>query len=315
MNWNDIKRSFRLQFPPEDPADAGATLGSRPFEELPNRLPIVTITVLLISGVFFYFTHISPPSEGPLSPDPGYTLGFRDDFHIIMRDWWGIFTNNFFHGSFLHIIMNSMMLISLGSVMEKGLGSFKTLLIYLAIGGVALSWQLLANNTPLLLYSEAELIPKTMGRENGVITHYYGDPPFGGALGLSGIVFGVIGLMFGAWKRWTCFLCVFNPRLLKFVAFWQILCFLITWTYAFHQQMSIANTAHIAGFLFGFMIGKWMCHGIKDAKLWYGLSLGMLLVACGSIIFFSFHFGAIYEPVMGIYDELDIFKAPPSLPF
>lgn len=317
MNWNNIKRSFRLQLPPENPYDAGPFLGSRTFEALPERLPIVTYAILFLSVALFYATDFNVQPDAMQDGSKRYQLGHRDDFHIVMRDWWGLFTINIFHGNLIHILMNSLFLFTLGSMLEKGIGSFKTLLVYLSLGLMVSCWQLLINYTPLWFLQSSELTPIFIYLDP--ITGekiYWGNPRiFSNSLGLSGIVFGVIGVMWGSWKRWTGFLTVFNLRMVKFLAGWQILCFVINWTYPLHQSIRVANTAHISGLMFGFFIGMWMCYGTKGARLWAILAAVMFILGIGFFIYTCMHFRTHFEAWLPLLQEHEIYKDPPTLPF
>lgn len=286
MNIDNLKRAFRRQLPPHHPLEAGSTVGSRPYEALPEVLPVVTISMLLISAVLFFLTDIKTGGNGVEKTQILSQLGHRDNLNILINDGWGVLSGAFFHGNFLHIIMNSMAMLTLGSLLEKGLGSFKTLLLYLAFAFVSGAYQLLIPNIHLLSHDLSSLIAQ-----------FNGSSPFGGSLGLSGILFGVVGFMWGSWKRWTGFLTVFNIRLLKFVGFWQLLCFVITWTSSAHG-VAIANTAHISGLIFGFFTGMWMCYGTKDAKVWFTLSLSMFILGIGGVIYYSIHFRNILEEMI-----------------
>lgn len=283
MNIDNLKRAFRRQLPPHHPLEAGATVGSRPYEALPEVLPVVTIAMLLISAVIYYLTDIHTSGDYSEKALALNKLGHRDDLNILMRDWWGVLSGAFFHGGFIHIIMNSMALFTLGSLMEKGIGSLKTLLLYLAFALMSGSYQVLVSNIHLLDDNLFSLLPQ-----------FSGASPFGSSLGLSGIVFAIIGFMWGSWKRWTGFLTVFNFRLLRFVFIWQLICFAMTW---FGPQ-PIANTAHISGLIFGFFTGMWMCYGTKDAKLWFSLSLCMFILGIGGVIYYSIHFRNILEEMI-----------------
>jgi len=284
MRLDNIKRAIRLQLPPQHFSDAGPFLGSRQFEALPNILPVVTYSFVLISAVLFFLTDIAPTDNNITGGDKLTRLGFRDHFNIILRDWWGVFTAIFFHGSIIHIGFNCMALISIGGLLERGLGSLRTLFLYLLFGALSFIYQILISELHLVSLDSVELISG----------FYLGGRPFSSSLGLSGVIFAVIGFMWGSWKRWTGFLTVFNLKLLQFVGFWQLLCFAMTWT----GVMNIANTAHISGLAFGFCVGMWFCYGFKEAKLWASLAIASILLAIGGLIFYHFHFSSVIQPYL-----------------
>lgn len=278
LNINNIKRAIRLQFPPAHPLEAGATLGSRPYEALPQLLPVVTYSFIILSAVLFFLTDLQTANDPLLHREMLTKLGHRDHLNIITRDWWGVFTAPFFHGGMLHIIMNSMALFTLGSLLEKGIGSLKTLILYLMIGGVSSTAQVLVTVLPIYLATDEQTL--------------FSLNDFGSSLGLSGIVFGIVGFMWASWKRWTGFLSVFNIRLLKFVFMWQGLCFILSWSGA----QAIANTAHISALVIGFFIGMWMCYGVKYAKLWFSLTSFTLLLCILGLIAYHIKFTRVLEP-------------------
>lgn len=262
--------------PPENPLDAGPAYGSRLYEAAPNITPIVTYSCLFLSAVLFFLTDLQNGHDEEMLT----RLGHRNHFNILTNDWWGLFTAAFFHGSTMHIIMNSMALFSIGAIFEKAMGSLKTLIIFLVIGFVSSGFQLLV--TVLPIYLETLSIP--LPHPNSL----------GSSLGLSGILFGIIGFMWGAWKRWTSFLTIFNYRLLRYVFFWQILCFILSWT----GVAPIANTAHISAFIFSFFLGLWMCYGTKRGALWCGLTIATVLLCVGGLIAYHFKIYKAYEPYL-----------------
>lgn len=281
FNWKNIKRAFRLQLPPQHPYDAGVTLGSRPYEALPNVTPVVTYITLLISAVLYYLTDIVTKEDPTATMAMLNKMGHRDNLNIILGDWWALMSTAFFHGSLTHFLFNSMALISLGSVFEKGIGSLKTLILYLSFACVTMGYQLLVSDLSLVLQPE----------DTFFITHQYAH--FGSALGLSGILFAVIGFMWGSWKRWTGFLGIFNKRTLNFSFMWLLLCYVLSYA---SPNFNYANTAHLSGLIMGFLVGMWMCYGIKHAKLWFSLTAAMVILMVSSLVFYHFHFSRVLEP-------------------
>lgn len=282
MNLNNIKRSFRQLMPPDNPLDAGPAYGSRLFEAAPNITPIVTYSILFLSAVLFFLTDLQNGHDAEMLK----RLGHRGHFSTLIQDWWALFTAAFFHGSITHIIMNSMALFSIGTIFEKAIGSFKTLIIFLAIAFISSGFQLLVTVLPIYLDNLSVPLPH--------------PGSFGSSLGLSGIIAGIIGFMWGAWKRWTSFLLIFNYRLLRFVVFWQILCFVLTWT----GVAPIANTAHISAFIFGFFLGLWMCYGTKRGALWCGLAVATVILCIGGLFAYYIKINNAYEPyLLGLKEQ------------
>ena len=161
-------------------------------------------------------------------------------------------------------------MLSIGSVLERGLGSLKTLGLYLLFALITTGYQLLVSELDLLNVPAWEFT--AVASNWGAHMRFL----FESSLGLSGILFAVIGFMWGSWKRWTGFLGIFNRRLLNFVFMWQGLCFVLTYA---GTGIYIANTAHISGLIFGFFTGMWMCYGIRFSKLWFALWSAMLALS------------------------------------
>jgi len=97
-------------------------------------------------------------------------------------------------------------------------------------------------------------------------------------VGMSGVVYALCGFMWTAWSRWTGFLEKFKGQTVKFLLFWQLICFVLTATGSYN----VGNFSHISGMVYGALIGKWACMGNKNGKPWMLATLGFTLfgVAC-----------------------------------
>jgi membrane associated rhomboid family serine protease len=275
-----LKRAFRLQYPPEHPYHAGPTLGSRPFEALPEITPVVTYTYILLSAVLFYFTSVQTGGNSFEVHQALNRLGHRDDLNILYRDWWALATNALFHADYIHIIMNSLWILSLGKLLERGLGSVKTFFLLLTFSVVSGGYQILAGTW---FFFVNDFKPEQV---------YLVLPHLSSSLGLSGIVYGIIGFMWGSWKRWTGFLIYFNNRLLSFMLIWQVICFILTYS----GTMQIANTAHISGLIIGFLIGMCMCYGIRQSKPYFFLTVTMLALLVTGLVYNHIQISKLVEP-------------------
>ncbi len=290
FEWQKIKRAFRLQLPPDHPYEAGPVLGSRPYEALPVMMPVVTYSVVLIAGILLYFTDIHAGSDPQTRHEMLNKLGHRDNLNIILGDWWALVGNAFFHGNVMHFFLNATAMLSVGTALERGLGSLKTLGLYLLFAFISTGYQLLVGELDLLKVEAWEFEFWTSS------VHLI----FESSLGLSGILFAVIGFMWGSWKRWTGFLSIFNRRLLNFVFMWQGLCFVLTYA---GTGIHIANTAHISGLIFGFFTGMWMCYGIRFSKLWFGLWAAMLALLIGGLVYYYLHYSMVLETVIPVLEQ------------
>ena len=242
-----IRPTMRFQFPPDNPADAGPMLRSRLYERFVDLLPIVTYASLLWCGVVYFLLHRDTSDPGNTS-ELMHKLGGLTAEDLVAGRWWGLVGSAFIHYDFFHAVFNMYWLVKLGSLMERGLGSLKTAAFFIVAAFVSSSYQLV----------------------------------IGGAagIGFSGVVYAMVGFMWGAWPRYTGFLEGFNGRLLQFFIMWQGLCFILTWS----NRMPVANTAHISGMVFGLLAGLWACKGTKQGWYWLAACIAMILAAVGLLL-------------------------------
>jgi membrane associated rhomboid family serine protease len=236
---------MKINFPPDNANEAGAWRNSRVYEAFPIVFPILTYAIVLWCAVAYYLM---------------YSVGSADDgqyFEMLNRlgaptlqdpyaePKWKLLTSCLIHGSLMHIIFNMMWLVQLGPLMERGIGTVKTVLFVVATGFISSS----------------------------ISTAIEGQ-----GIGFSGVVYALCGFMWTAWPRWTGFLEKFGGQTVKLMIFWQLICFVLTYTGA----MNIGNVAHISGMAYGALIGKWACAGNKHGKQWMAATIAFTLfgIAC-----------------------------------
>ena len=229
---------FRFPYPPNSPDDAGPTLGSRLYERFSNVLPIVTYSVMLWC-VLVYFLLNKGDANSVTTYKLAHFLGYTTHQDLAEGRWWGLIASTCVHIDLWHVVFNMLWLLRLGSLMERGLGSLKTLAFFIAAAFVSSTLQLLIG---------------------------------GPGIGFSGVVYALGGFMWAAWPRFTGFLEGFNGSSLRWLLIWQAFCFVLSWG----GMMQIGNTAHISGMAFGFLVGLWACRGTK--KGWYWLSASALMI-------------------------------------
>lgn len=235
---------MRYQFPPEDPADAGPTYRSRFFERFANLVPVVTYASLLWCVSVYLLILRAQTEEDDLTIVMA-KLGAVGEQVLIDGQWWCMITSAFIHKEIWHLFFNMYWLVRFGSLMERGLGSVKTAGFICAAAFVSSTYQLVIG---------------------------------GAGIGFSGVVYAMVGFMWGAWPRYTGFLESFRSRTLGFFLIWQGICFLLT----LGNIMAIGNTAHISGMLFGFLLGMWALKGTR--KGWYWLAASVLIAAGAAAI-------------------------------
>ncbi len=135
-------------------------------EEENSDRPMITIGLAAINIIAFFVLEFIGDTE-----DPEYMKQMGAVFVDYIRDegqYWRLFTATFMHFGFGHLINNMLILFCAGPILEKALGPFRFLLLYLCagIGGSGLSYS-------QMLYSGEQAV----------------------AAGASGAIFGIIGAL------------------------------------------------------------------------------------------------------------------------
>jgi len=275
--------------PPDDYRDAGRIRGSRQFEALPRIMPVVTFITIILCVVLFGMgiyaqQTASSQAMAPQALDTNMqALGFRNNAQILLGDWWGLISNVFFHGGMLHIFMNCLIVLRFGALIERGIGSLNTLFFILVTGFISSIWQLDVTAAIQLARPLEDFTGFVDSTRNPMHPITVLSLELRSAVGISGVAFAMAGFMLGAWPRWTGFLEGFDAHIVKFLVFWQLLCFGLTLT----DVRPIANTAHIAGFLAGLFIGIWACKGNRFGWPWLGATIAMTAVGIAGFFYCS----------------------------
>jgi membrane associated rhomboid family serine protease len=166
-------------------------------------------------------------------------------FNVLVEDgeWWRIFTVVLLHGSLMHILFNMWALYVLGPQIERGVGTWPFVTLYLASAGVG-----------------------------GVFAFYLGGPN-DVAVGASGAIFG----LFGIWLSWA--LHRRNTMQGRALLTQLIVLLAINAGIAFIYQ-SISWQAHLGGLIAGFIIGEiWSRIQGPNApamRAWIGVAVAVL---------------------------------------
>jgi rhomboid protease GluP len=92
------------------------------------------VTVIIAINLFFYiWTDIFTFLGGAEIR----MLGIGNNFFISLGEWWRLVTPIFLHGGLAHVAFNSFALFLFGPALERMLGGFRFLLIYLGTGILA----------------------------------------------------------------------------------------------------------------------------------------------------------------------------------
>lgn len=147
------------------------------------------------------------------------------DLEVLISDWesmpenaWSLFTSTLLHGGWLHLIFNVFWTFRFGVLIEAMLGTVATVLLFLflGVGSSAAQWAF-----------------------------------SGPGVGLSGIFFGLFGLLWALGRWHPACRGILDRRVIEMLAAWFLLCIILGW----YDIWPIANAAHAGGALFGGLLG------------------------------------------------------------
>lgn len=199
-----------------------------------GRLPIVSISIILLSSVVFLIEFTSPDPEAFFSKYAlvGSTINFSD-----FKTLYPFITSIFLHGGIVHILSNMWFLWIFGDNVESAMGSFKFLIFYLTAGIFASFTQFI-----FLMNSDIPMI------------------------GASGAIAGVLGAyyrLFPNHKIKTIIPFLGLPTLVSLPASLMLFYWFVTQLFSGVASLGItlagiggiAFWAHIGGFIFGIIFG------------------------------------------------------------
>lgn len=191
--------------------------------------------ILIITNVLFYIAILA--LQQAYGDSVLQNIAIQPSFILKGEKLWTIVSSMFMHGSILHLLVNMMSLLFLGSFLERLIGSKKFLFIYLLSGVIAsLAFVFIA-----FAFNQDLSIP---------------------AVGASGAIFGIGGM-----------LAVLTPRLPVYIMFipiampmWLgiVLMLALMWLVSAVAGLPIGNTAHLGGFIAGVAYGFYL--RIKNRK-------------------------------------------------
>lgn len=129
--------------------------------------------------------------------------------------YWALITSAFVHLALWHVAFNVYWLWSLGSRLERTIGSIPFLMFFLASAFVSSTFQLAVSDTT--------------------------------GIGASGVVYAIFGLMWLTRRRYCLFSEVLVPQTIILFVVWLFVCLATT----VFDVWEVANAAHFSGLLFG----------------------------------------------------------------
>jgi membrane associated rhomboid family serine protease len=163
----------------------------------------------------------------------------EDRFAVFSGELWRLFTAIFPHVTWWHLAFNLYWFFRFGQILESWMGSlrFAGLVVLLAIGSSAADF-ILAQ----------------------------------GGVGLSGVGYGLFGLLFALRRHKDFAAAEMQPRIVFLFVGWFFLC--IVTTYA--GSMHVANVAHGAGAILGWLVGRALL--VRDARAILGVLAGAVVL-------------------------------------
>lgn len=142
------------------------------------------------------------------------------------REFYRVLSYMFLHGGFLHLFNNSIVLLFVGSTVEKLMGSFRYLVNYLMSGIIA---------AVVSIYYNMWRYNHTISSNRTIVI----------SLGASGAVFGTVGALL--------WIVLINRGRIEGISIRRMIMFLVLSFYAGFTATGIDNAAHVGGLFFGFV--------------------------------------------------------------
>jgi rhomboid protease GluP len=135
-----------------DPDPASDHPSGRTQIKLPDQRPVVTTSLMIITGLIYIIQLITIFSRGY---DLTATLGYKKNDLIMAGQYWRLITPVLLHGSILHLGFNMYALYILGRRLERFFGSFRFLGLYIIAGITGNIFSFLLTESPSLGSSTA----------------------------------------------------------------------------------------------------------------------------------------------------------------
>lgn len=202
--------------------------GRNGFRLRGRRVGPVTIAVIVAClAVFLEFNLGDPFNWWPL-------LRFFPTWGHVLEsgDWWRWFTTSLSHYQLLHVGFNLLWWWDMAGNVERRQGSLRLLTLFVLLNIVSNLSQFVVSG-----------------------------PNF---LGLSGVVYGLLGYLWAYVRMCPAYPEPLNPLVFRLMIIWLVICF--TGIVDLLMQGGIANAAHLGGLLAGVALGYWW--GLLDRKTW-----------------------------------------------
>lgn len=183
-----------------------------------------TMTIILIAVNILVFVVFSIMGD---TEDTQFMLAHGAMYPEYVSDGqiWRMFTAMFLHFGLIHLLNNMVMLGAAGAILEKAVGPFKLLILYLVSGicGNVLSYE-------MMMFNE----------------------DYAAAAGASGAILGLVGAL--VW------VVIINNGKYEGISKRQMLLMVILVIYAGVTTSGVDNWAHLGGLVGGFVLAIVLCH-------------------------------------------------------
>lgn len=211
-----------------------------------NMTPVVK-NLLILNVLFFIATFILQTKGIDL-------INLLSSRHYSNPDFrpYQLITGMFMHAGFLHLLMNMLALVSLGSILEQNWGASKFLIFYFVSGFSAEILQVLYNTIAFYYYTGffnidmGSLYPEEV---IGNISRIY----FTKHLGASGAIFGILSAFYKYYPN-TEMNIMFIPYPIKMKYLFPGLIIISIILVFFPMVINIGHVAHLGGALGGYIL-------------------------------------------------------------
>ena len=189
------------------------------------EMPVVTSMIALVNVVVYLLLSVHGATEsGVYMASHG---AMYPDFILYNHQWWRFFTAMFLHFGIKHLMNNMVILYCVGSRLEKVIGTWKMLFVYMAsgIGGGLLSYAMML---------------------------WTGD--YAVSAGASGAVFGIIGGLLWA--------VIWHKGNVEGLTTSGLLVMLLLSLYFGYSTAGVDNWCHIGGLICGFLMTALVHHNV-----------------------------------------------------
>ena len=183
------------------------------LKERLRGIEIINATIVVLNLLIFFVLQITGYQEKAVDAGSLFWLAIE-----VNHEYYRLFTSMFLHGSIEHVLYNMLTLAVIGNTLEKVVGKWKYLLIYLCSG-------LVAGFTSMSYNMEKENIIRSIGA--------------------SGAIFGVVGAVL--------FIVLINKGRIENLGKRQIILFAALSLYGGFTSTGVDNIAHIGGLISGFV--------------------------------------------------------------